>query len=78
MVKEHDPCATVVKEEIKQAFPAEVFFNTTIPFLPAFERAALHGVPVALLKDAPGAEQAFDSLALELETRQDNSKKETP
>ena len=76
MVNDHDSCATEVKQEIKKAFPKEIFFNTSIPFLPSFERAALHAVPVALLKNAPAANQAFDTLALELEARQNNERNE--
>ena len=78
MVNDNDPCATEVEEEIKKTFPAEIFFNTRIPFLPSFARAALYAVPVAQLKSTPGANQAFDALALELDARQHNTGEETP
>jgi chromosome partitioning protein len=77
MMDSYDPCTTEVEQEIKKTFPAEIFFNTRIPLLPSFARAALHGVPVALLKTAPGANRAFDALALELEARQHNTGEET-
>ena len=65
-------------KEITKNFPAEIFFNTRIPFFPSFSRAALHAVPVAQLQSTPGAKQAYDALALELETRQHNTGEETP
>ena len=78
MVNDNDPCAVVVEQEITKNFPAEIFFNTRIPFFPSFSRAALHAVPVAQLQSTPGAKQAYDALALELETRQHNTGEETP
>jgi chromosome partitioning protein len=77
MVNEYDPCTLEVKQEIRQAFPEEVFFSTIIPLLPSFERAALNAVPIALLKNAPVANQAFDALAMELDARQ-NSERNKP
>ena len=77
MVNKNDPCAAEVEQEIKKAFPAEIFFDNRIPLLPSFARAALHSVPVALLKNAPGANQAFGALALELEARQYHTGEET-
>lgn len=78
MVSSNDPSATEIEQQIKKNFPAEIFFNTRIPLLTSFARAALHGVPVAMLKNAPLATQAFDSLALELDARQNNTRRETP
>jgi chromosome partitioning protein len=77
MVNSYDPSAAEVEQEIKKTFPAEIFFNTRIPFLPSFARAALHGVPVAHLKSTPCANQAFDALALELEEHQHNTGEKT-
>ena len=77
MVDSHDRCGAEVRAEILKAFPAELFFNTEIPLLPSFAMAALHGVPVALLQNAPGANQAVDALAAELEARQTLERNET-
>lgn len=73
MTGTNDMSATKVEQEMKNAFPAEIFFNTRIPFLTSFTYAALHGVPVSLLKKAPLANQAFDALAKELDARQHNT-----
>lgn len=77
MVDAHDPCDIAVRQEILKTFPAGLFFNTMIPLLPSFAMAALHAVPVALLNQAPLANQAVDTLARELEARQNIERSET-
>ncbi|MFH2123728.1 MAG: ParA family protein [Pseudomonadota bacterium] len=72
LTEDKDPCALEIRQEIERAFPAGIFFTATIPFLRSFEQAALHAVPVALLKNAPAASQAFDALAEELDARTDS------
>lgn len=70
MVEENDRCDTEVRHEIMQSFPSEIFFKTLIPRLSSFARAALHSVPVAMLSQAPLANQAIDALVQEFTDRQ--------
>jgi chromosome partitioning protein len=55
--------------ELLDGLPAEAFFRVQIPFDPAFEAASQGAAPVARLKGAQIAAQAYMDLAVELRER---------
>lgn len=59
-----------VFEEIRKTFPAEVLFETIIPYDESFEFAGAKSIPVGMLTDGKEAAQAYMSLAIELKTRE--------
>mgnify|MGYP000924420676 CR=1 FL=1 len=59
-----------MNEELRAAFPAEIFFHTSIPVNEVFERASLRSIPVALLSDGAVAAKPYLDLAMELKSRE--------
>lgn len=56
--------------QIKEAFPADAFFKTMIPYNEFYEKASLNSVPVALMPDGLKAARPYFELAMELKERE--------
>lgn len=73
LVTMHNPLSAAenqLHEELRSAFPAEIFFRTTVPIHEAFERASIRSIPVALLPESQGAAKPYFDLAMELKERE--------
>lgn len=69
MVDPMRPADQAMADEIKNSFPAGVFFETQIPTHDLFEEASLRAVPVALLSGGQVAARPFVDLAFELQIK---------
>jgi chromosome partitioning protein len=62
-------------EELKEALPPSVLFETEIPFDEYFETASIKSAPVAMLPGGEIASRSYMNLAVELKTREMGEKK---
>jgi chromosome partitioning protein len=56
-------------KEIREGFPKEMFFSTTIDFDPVFEMASLKAVPVAMVQNGIYAAKNYQDFAREFKQR---------
>lgn len=73
LVTMHNPLSAAenqLYEELRAAFPGEIFFRTTVPIDESFERASIRSIPVALLPDSQAASKPYFDLAMELKERE--------
>ncbi|QTA90072.1 ParA family protein [Desulfonema magnum] len=70
-----DPQDSEFCEELRNAVPPSVLFQTVIPFDESFETASVKAAPVALIPGGESAARAYMNLAMELKTRELSGRK---
>ena len=70
MYDENSELEKGLSQELRDSLPAELFYRTTIPLRPAFERASVRSIPVGMLADGQEEAKHYMNLAWELKERE--------
>lgn len=73
LVAQHDRSSETqnqLNDELRTAFPAEIFFAGSVPADELFEKASVRSLPVALMPNAVALAKPYVDLAVELKERE--------